>query len=75
MLWESTSATRSKFPDGRSDTTYIPMTSGGGYIVVAALSGATGQPDLSTVRAFLATSAQGVSFGKDVWRKSCLGLY
>ena len=35
-------------------------------------SGADGLPDLATVRAFLATSAQGVSLAAGTWRKSCM---
>ncbi|WVQ72811.1 allantoicase [Cryptococcus sp. DSM 104548] len=44
----------------------------GGYVVVAALAGADGQPDLSTVRAFLASAAQGVNYGVGVWHHSLL---
>lgn len=37
--------------------------------MVVAQSGADGQPDLGTLRAFLVTAAQGVSFSPDVWRE------
>lgn len=47
-----------------------PLTSGGAYIVVAALNGKDDKPDLSTLRAFMATAAQGVSYDQGTWRES-----
>ena len=46
-----------------------PLRSGGAYLVVVALNGKNDRPDLSTLRAFLATSAQGVSYDQGVWRE------
>lgn len=55
---------------------FIPMRSGPGsietgesYLVVVAHNGANDQPDMKTLRAFLASSAQGVSYNPGVWRK------
>ncbi|WVR06223.1 allantoicase [Kwoniella sp. DSM 27419] len=44
----------------------------GGFIVVVALNGPDDGPDLRTVRAFLATAAQGVSFDQGIWHHSLL---
>ncbi|KAK8858443.1 allantoicase [Kwoniella newhampshirensis] len=44
----------------------------GAFIVVVALNGADEKPDLSTVRAFIATAAQGVSFNQGTWHHSLL---
>lgn len=47
----------------------------GAFVVVAALNGPDDKPDLSTVRAFLATAAQGVNYDEGIWReyfKTCL---
>jgi allantoicase len=41
---------------------------GGAYIVVAALNGKDDRPDLNTIRAFLVTAAQGVSYHAGIWR-------
>ena len=46
-----------------------PLGPGGAYVVVVALNGPDDRPDLGTVRAFLATAAQGVSYDQGVWRK------
>ena len=54
---------------------FIPMgqSSGSGttstYIVAVAKTGIDGHPDLSTLRAFLATCAQGVVYNTAVWRE------
>jgi allantoicase len=45
---------------------------GGAYIAVVALNGADDKPDLSTIKAFLVQSSQGVSFHAGVWRECCL---
>jgi allantoicase len=42
---------------------------GGAYIVIGCLNGKDDKPDLSTLRAFLATSSQGVSYDQGIWRK------
>ena len=54
---------------------FIPMgqSSGSGtastYIIAVAKTGTDGRPDLSTVRAFLATCAQGIVYDTAVWRE------
>lgn len=57
---------------------FVPMGSGTGeaiadpsnrYLVVVAHNGADDKPDLKTLRAFLATSAQGVVYGTAVWHQ------
>lgn len=45
------------------------LSSGGAFVIVAALNGADDKPDMSTARAFLATAAQGVSFDMGIWRE------
>lgn len=56
---------------------FIPMgkgdredASGGAYVVIGCLNGKDDKPDLGTLRAFLATSSQGVSYGQGIWRES-----
>ena len=56
---------------------FIPMgkgdrkdAQGGAYVVIGCLNGKDDNPDLSTLRAFLATSSQGVSYDQGIWRKS-----
>lgn len=55
---------------------FIPMgkgnregADGGAYIVIGCLNGKDDKPDLSTLRAFLATSSQGVSYDEGIWRE------
>lgn len=57
---------------------FIPMGGGGGdglsepgdkYLVVVAHNGADDRPDMKSLKAFLATSAQGISYNKGVWRE------
>ncbi len=50
-----------------------PLNSGGAYLSVVALNGKDDRPDMSTLRAFLGTAAQGVSYTQGVWRES-LGI-
>lgn len=67
-LERSTTATTAFIPQG---TGVSPgdkaLTGGSATVLVVALPNAAGQPDLQTVRAFLATPAQGVSFSENVW--------
>jgi len=46
------------------------LASGGAYLSVVALNGQDDRPDLSTLRAFVGTPAQGVSYAQGVWRES-----
>jgi len=57
---------------------FIPMGRGNGdglsepgdkYLVVVAHNGADDRPDMKSMKAFLATSAQGISYNKGVWRE------
>ena len=60
---------------------FIPMGSSGGiredelsntgraYLVVVALNGDDDKPDLHTLRAFVATTSQGIVYNTRVWRK------
>lgn len=43
-----------------------------GYLVVVAQNGQDDRPDLETMRAFIATSAQGIMYNTGIWRKSSL---
>lgn len=59
---------------------FIPMGSGTGenalsdtassYLVIVAQNGEDDKPDLSTMRAFIATAAQGIMYNTSIWRKS-----
>ncbi|CAO3688635.1 unnamed protein product [Rhizopus stolonifer] len=59
-----------------STQAFIPMTSGGtrGYLVVVALNGIDDRPDMSTLKAFIATSKQGVSYRQGVWHHPMIAL-
>ncbi|KAG0736274.1 hypothetical protein G6F16_002078 [Rhizopus arrhizus] len=59
-----------------STQAFIPMTSGGtrGYLVVVALNGIDDRPDLSTLKAFIATSTQGVNYRQGVWHHPMIAL-
>ncbi|KAI9480923.1 MAG: Allantoicase [Benjaminiella poitrasii] len=52
-----------------SSQAFIPMTDGKvrGYLVIVALNGADDRPDMSTLKAFIATSKQGISYRQGVW--------
>jgi len=61
---------------------FIPMgkgdrkdAQGGAYVVIGCLNGKDDKPDLSTLRAFLATSSQGVSYDEGIWREYCTLFY
>lgn len=54
---------------------FLPMGGGGSrYIVVVALNGADDKPDLSTLRAFTATSSQGITYKPGVWHHPMIAL-
>jgi allantoicase len=53
-------------PMGRGDKL---SDTGDKYLVVVAHNGADDRPDMKSLKAFLATSAQGISYNKGVWRK------
>jgi len=74
--WEITTLERHPFtnqafiPMGRSemggDGLECPGTS---YLVVVAKNGSDDKPDVTTLRAFVATAAQGIMYNKAVWRE------
>lgn len=45
----------------------VALNDGSASVVVVALAGEDGSPDLATAKSFLATAAQGVSFSENVW--------
>ncbi|KAG9043567.1 Allantoicase [Tulasnella sp. UAMH 9824] len=53
--------------DGLSD-------GGRAYLVVVALNGGDDSPDLSTLRAFVATTAQGISYSPGIWHHPMISL-
>jgi allantoicase len=48
------------------------LPAGGAMIVVVALNGADDKPDVRTMKAFLVTNSQGVSYHAGIWRESTL---
>jgi ureidoglycolate hydrolase len=73
-LWISNGALRGQIPfplkvlerHPHSPQTFIPLDEGR-YLVVACHSSAEDEPDLATLRAFIATSTQIVTFAQSVW--------
>ncbi|GAA6060242.1 hypothetical protein JCM10212_003482 [Sporobolomyces blumeae] len=66
-----------------SSQSFVPMGGRGGggggarareYLVVVALPGKDGQPDLSTLRAFVASSAQGITYHANIWHHPLIVL-
>ncbi|EJD35292.1 allantoicase [Auricularia subglabra TFB-10046 SS5] len=66
---------------------FIPMGTGGGigedaiqgsparaYLVVVALNGTDDKPDVGTMRAFVATTAQGIVYGTGIWHHPLIAL-
>ena len=47
---------------------------GRAYLVIVALNGADDKPDLSTLRAFVASTAQGISYNMGVWHHPMVSL-
>jgi ureidoglycolate lyase len=52
-----------------SAQTFVPLDAGR-YLVIACEAGPAGQPDLKTLRAFLADGRQSVTFARNVWHHS-----
>ena len=46
------------------------LPAGGAMVVVVALNGKDDKPDVGTMRAFLVTGSQGVSYHAGIWRES-----
>lgn len=59
-----------------STQAFIPMTDGKtrGFLVVVALNGADDKPDMSTLKAFIATSKQGINYHQGVWHHPMVAL-
>ncbi|KAG8678693.1 Allantoicase, partial [Ceratobasidium sp. 395] len=52
-----------------------PLGPGGrAYLVIVALNGADDRPDLSTLRAFVASTAQGISYSAGIWHHPMISL-
>ncbi|GAA6012194.1 hypothetical protein JCM10207_002755 [Rhodosporidiobolus poonsookiae] len=70
QTWEVKVLERHEF----SSQAFVPMggEGAGRYLVLVALAGADGAPDLSTLRAFLASPAQGISYHPNVWHHPLL---
>ncbi|KAI9311435.1 galactose-binding domain-like protein [Dichotomocladium elegans] len=59
-----------------SSQAFIPMTDGKtrGYLVVVCLSKPDGSPDISTMKAFVASSKQGINYRQGVWHHPMIAL-
>jgi len=60
-----------------SSQAFIPMCGTTGprqYLVLVALPGPTGAPDISTLRAFIAAPSQGVSYHPNIWHHPLIAL-
>jgi allantoicase len=55
---------------------FVPMTHGQtrGYLVAVALNGPDDKPDMSTLKAFIAKSTQGVNYRQGVWHHPMIAL-
>ncbi|KAI8071092.1 Allantoicase [Gongronella butleri] len=55
---------------------FIPMTHGQtrGYLVAVAQNGADDKPDMSTLKAFVASSTQGVNYREGIWHHPMVAL-
>ncbi|GAA5953842.1 hypothetical protein JCM21900_005489 [Sporobolomyces salmonicolor] len=69
--WEVKVLERHEF----SSQAFVPMGAGGGrYLVLVALPGPDGTPSLPTLRAFIATSSQGICYHPNVWHHPLIAL-
>ncbi|GAA6024809.1 hypothetical protein JCM11491_005615 [Sporobolomyces phaffii] len=65
-----------------SSQTFVPMNGARGrtddkdegYLVLVALPGQDGSPDLATLRAFVASSSQGITYHANVWHHPLIAL-
>lgn len=65
--------TQAFIPMGRGQAPgETPHKAGGTFVVLAALNGPDDRPDMSTLKAFLPTAAQGVSYNPGVWHHPML---
>ena len=56
-------------PGSANERDHELMETARGYLVVVAQNGKDDKPDLETMRAFIATSAQGIVYNTGIWRK------
>jgi ureidoglycolate lyase len=76
-LWISSAAATATLPlrltalerHPYSAQTFVPLDSGR-YLAIVCKAGATGQPDLNTLRAFVADGRQSVTYARNVWHHS-----
>ncbi|KAL0093454.1 Allantoicase [Phycomyces blakesleeanus] len=59
-----------------SSQAFIPMTDGRvrGYLVVVALNGEDDKPDMKTLKAFIASSTQGINYREGIWHHPMIAL-
>ncbi|CAI2194550.1 3935_t:CDS:2, partial [Funneliformis geosporum] len=59
-----------------SSQTFVPMSDGKvkGYLVVVCLNNDAGKPDLSTLKAFAASSTQGINYHPGIWHHPMIAL-
>ncbi|KAI9028109.1 ureidoglycolate hydrolase-domain-containing protein [Phycomyces nitens] len=59
-----------------SSQAFIPMTDGRvrGYLVIVALNGADDKPDMKTLKAFIASSTQGINYREGIWHHPMVAL-
>ncbi|KAI7906547.1 ureidoglycolate hydrolase-domain-containing protein [Cokeromyces recurvatus] len=59
-----------------SSQAFIPMTDGRirGYLIIVALNGSDDRPDMSTLKAFMATSKQGINYREGIWHHPMIAL-
>ncbi|KAI9488302.1 galactose-binding domain-like protein [Zychaea mexicana] len=59
-----------------SSQQFVPMTNGKtrGYLVIVCLNNEDGSPDLTTTKAFIASSTQGISYRRGVWHHPMISL-
>ncbi|ORX40249.1 allantoicase [Kockovaella imperatae] len=74
MLERHKYTTQAFIPMGKGTLGEPALAPGGAYLVVVARNGKDDKPDLSTLRAFMATSAQGVSYDVGTWHHYCYTL-
>lgn len=59
-----------------SNQIFVPMSDGKsrGYLVVVALNGKDDKPDMSTLKAYIASSTQGINYRAGVWHHPMIAL-
>ncbi|CAG8624603.1 11630_t:CDS:2 [Funneliformis caledonium] len=59
-----------------SSQTFLPLSDGKvkGYLVVVCLNNDVGEPDLSTLKAFIASSIQGINYHPGIWHHPMIAL-